>query len=241
MHRLVIIGNASHLRFAERPAEFNTTINSFLDRTDRVLLALRHLFAIPARAGYERRMLRGELIGLRAQQDSDLEVFETELLNDVGTRLRADSRPWRPVAPGSADSPYRGPADRDNRREVVKFAVVELATGELAGEALLWAIDMHNRSAHLGLSLRPAFRGKHLGTHLVPRAVPLRLRHPRPAPAAGRYPGRQRRHDRRRRPRRLHRRGHQTARGLGQRKLRDEVILGQLASEWLPAGQYSGR
>jgi hypothetical protein len=38
-------------------------------------------------------MLGGELIGLRARQDSDFEVFQTELLNDVETRVRADSPP----------------------------------------------------------------------------------------------------------------------------------------------------
>ena len=145
-------------------------------------------------------MLRGELIGLRAQQDSDIEVFETELLNDVDTRMRSDSRPWRPVAPGSADSPYRGPADRDDHGEVVKFSAVELATGELAGEALLWAIDVHNRSAHIGLSLRPAFRGKHLGTDIVSvlcrYGFAIRGLH------------------------RLQVRGHHTSTGLGQRKVR---------------------
>ncbi len=50
---------------------------------------------------------------------------------------------------------------------MVRFSVVELATSELAGEAVVWSIDLHNRSAHLGLSLRPAFRGRHLGTDLV--------------------------------------------------------------------------
>ncbi len=108
-------------------------------------------------------MLRGEIIGLRAQQDSDIEVFEAELANDVGTRMRSDSRPWRPVTPGSADSPYRGPAADDT----VKFSAVELASGELVGEALLWGIDLHNRNAHIGISLRPAFRGKHMGTDIV--------------------------------------------------------------------------
>ena len=34
-------------------------------------------------------MLRGELTGLRAQTDRDFEVFETELLADVETRVRA--------------------------------------------------------------------------------------------------------------------------------------------------------
>ena len=47
------------------------------------------------------------------------------------------------------------------------FAVTELATGELAGEAVLWGIDLHNRSAHVGLALRPAFRGRGLGTDAV--------------------------------------------------------------------------
>ena len=45
--------------------------------------------------------------------------------------------------------------------------MTELATGELAGEALLWGIDLHNRSAHAGISLRPAFRGRGLGADVV--------------------------------------------------------------------------
>jgi RimJ/RimL family protein N-acetyltransferase len=112
-------------------------------------------------------MLRGEIIGLRAQQDSDIEIFETELLNDAETRMRSDSRPWRPVAPGSPDSPYREQAPRGDHSATVPFSAVELATGELVGNALLWGIDLHNRNAHLGISLRPAFRGKHLGTDIV--------------------------------------------------------------------------
>jgi RimJ/RimL family protein N-acetyltransferase len=44
---------------------------------------------------------------------------------------------------------------------------VELGTGELAGEALLWNIDLHNRVGHLGMSLRPVFRGRGFGTDVV--------------------------------------------------------------------------
>lgn len=44
------------------------------------------------------------------------------------------------------------------------FSVVELASGELAGEALLWGIDSHNRLAHVGISLLAAFRGRGLAT-----------------------------------------------------------------------------
>jgi RimJ/RimL family protein N-acetyltransferase len=109
-------------------------------------------------------MLRGELTGLRARQDSDIAVLDSELHDDVETRVRTDSRPWRPVSPGSAASSYRVARDAD---DTVCFSVVELATGELAGDALLWGIDLHNRSAHVGISLRPACRGRGLGTDAV--------------------------------------------------------------------------
>ena len=109
-------------------------------------------------------MLRGELIGLRALTDADIEIFEAELLNDVETRIRATGHPWLPMAPGSADSPYRQAREHD---AAVRFSVVELATGNLAGESVISHIDSHNRHAEIGLMLRPAFRGRHLGTDVV--------------------------------------------------------------------------
>ena len=109
-------------------------------------------------------MLRGERAGLRAREDHDIAILDAELHDDVLTRVRADARPWRPVPPGSAASGYRVTGDRE---DVARFSVVELESGELAGEALLWGIDLHNRTAHVGLSLRPAFRGRGLGTDAV--------------------------------------------------------------------------
>ncbi|MGW1176731.1 GNAT family N-acetyltransferase [Kitasatospora sp. NPDC002543] len=102
-------------------------------------------------------MLQGVHITLRARHTADLPVLLAELYDDVPTRARADSRPWRPIPPGSAHSPYAvaEPAD-----EAACFSVVETATGELAGEALLWGVDSHNRSAHVGLALRPRHRGR---------------------------------------------------------------------------------
>lgn len=108
-------------------------------------------------------MLRGELTGLRARQDSDIPVLHSGLYDDVATRVRADSRPWYPIPPGPG-SPYQVTGQGDH---AACFSVVELATGELAGEALLWGIDLHNRSAHIGISLLPAFRGRSLGTDAV--------------------------------------------------------------------------
>ncbi|MCX4731094.1 GNAT family N-acetyltransferase [Streptomyces sp. NBC_01363] len=109
-------------------------------------------------------MIHGEKIGLRARHESDVPVLQSELYDDVATRSRADSRPWRPIPPGSGQSPYAVAAPSD---EAACFSVVELESQELAGEALLWGIDTHNRTAHIGISLRPAFRGRGLGVDVV--------------------------------------------------------------------------
>ncbi len=109
-------------------------------------------------------MLRGEKVGLRAREQADLSVLMAELYNDMETRVRADSRPWLPIPADSKQAPY---VVDDLPDTVACFSVVELNGGELAGEAVLWGIDMHNRSAHLGLSLRPAFRGSGLSADVV--------------------------------------------------------------------------
>jgi RimJ/RimL family protein N-acetyltransferase len=109
-------------------------------------------------------MLRGERVGLRARHEADVPILDDELYGDVATRSRSDTRAWRPVSPGSAESRY---AVQPPSEQVACFSVVELAGDELAGEALLWSIDTHNRLAHIGLSLRPAYRGRGLAGDVV--------------------------------------------------------------------------
>jgi RimJ/RimL family protein N-acetyltransferase len=109
-------------------------------------------------------MLRGSKIELRARREADVAVLHAELYEDVATRSRADSRPWRPIRPESAASPF---AAGDPDDAAACFSVVELASDELAGDALLWGIDSHNRTAHVGVSLRPAFRGRGLAADVV--------------------------------------------------------------------------
>lgn len=104
-------------------------------------------------------MLRGQTVELRARVDDDVAVLHAELYDDVATRVRGDSRPWMPIAAASSHSPFAVGVPRE---DVAFFSVVESRTGELAGEALVYAIDVHNRSGHVGLALRPAFRGKGL-------------------------------------------------------------------------------
>lgn len=109
-------------------------------------------------------MLRAGKIGLRARAEADVAILHTELYEDVAVRSQADSRPWRPISAEAAASPYAVGEPRD---DVAVFSVVELAGNELAGDAVLWSIDLHNRAAHIGLGLRPAFRGRGLGTDVV--------------------------------------------------------------------------
>ena len=111
-------------------------------------------------------MLRGELVGLRARSEDDGRILHAELYDDTDTWVRSDTRPWVPV-PFGPGSPHWTGDEAPSAADTAVFAVTELATGELAGEALLWGIDLHNRSAHLGLSLRPAFRGRGLGGDTV--------------------------------------------------------------------------
>jgi RimJ/RimL family protein N-acetyltransferase len=107
-------------------------------------------------------MMRGTKVALRARQAEDVPILHAELYEDVAMRSRADTRAWRPLP--ERFSPY---AVGDPRDDQSYFSVVELASGELAGEALLWNIDRHNRLAHIGISLRPTSRGRGLGADAV--------------------------------------------------------------------------
>lgn len=109
-------------------------------------------------------MLRGERVALRARQPSDLPVLMAELYGDVVARSGASSRPWVPISPSSNKQPYDV---EDLPDSLACFSVVELEREQLAGECLLWGIDAHNRLAHLGLSIRPAFRGQGLAVDIV--------------------------------------------------------------------------
>ncbi len=92
-------------------------------------------------------------------------ILHTELYDDVVTRSRSDGRPWRPVSQEAPDAPYRM---REVPENVAFFSIVELVESEpLAGDAVLWGIDLHQRSAHIGIGLRPSFRGRGLASDVV--------------------------------------------------------------------------
>ncbi|MFF1878494.1 GNAT family N-acetyltransferase [Leifsonia sp. NPDC058230] len=109
-------------------------------------------------------MLTGSKVGLRARHDDDIPILRTELYDDVVNTSRAESRPWRPITPGSKDP--RLVVD-DTREGLVQFSIIELEGSTLVGAATLWGIDTHNRFAHIGLGMRPSARGRGYGTDVV--------------------------------------------------------------------------
>lgn len=109
-------------------------------------------------------MLKGGKVGLRARHEDDIPVLRAELYDDVVNSSRASAAPWRPVTPGPNDPRF---VVDDTDHTVVPFSVVELEGGALVGTATLWGIDTHHRSAHIGLGLLPASRGKGHGTDVV--------------------------------------------------------------------------
>ncbi|WP_069768068.1 MULTISPECIES: GNAT family N-acetyltransferase [unclassified Streptomyces] len=109
-------------------------------------------------------MLRGSKVGLRARHEDDVAVLHAELYDDVVNASRSEGRAWRPLPPDSKESPHV--VDDKNERHV-PFSVVELGGGTLVGAASLWGIDQHSRSAHIGLELLPASRGKGYGADSV--------------------------------------------------------------------------
>ncbi|MGE5286967.1 MAG: GNAT family N-acetyltransferase [Micromonosporaceae bacterium] len=117
-------------------------------------------------------MLRGQKVVLRARTRADMEVLYTEILGDPVVGMRVSGDPWVPVRVEKRLAAFDGEPPENSDVTTVSFAVDTVGDDqdkpmELAGFATLWGIDTHNRRAHLGMSLRPAARGKRLASDVV--------------------------------------------------------------------------
>jgi len=108
-------------------------------------------------------VLPGDQVYLRARDEADVPVLHRELYEDVPGHARADGRAWRP-RPVVTGSPYD---PKEPSEGSAAFSVVAVDGDELLGEALLWHIDLHNRSAHVGIALLPSARGRGFGTEAL--------------------------------------------------------------------------
>ncbi|GLY29367.1 GNAT family protein [Kineosporia sp. NBRC 101731] len=107
---------------------------------------------------------RGDKAGLRARRAADIPILHNELHHDPVDSSRASGRAWIPISPDNPDdSPFAVKPDAPH----AVFSIVDLATGDLAGDVGLWGIDLHNRNSQIGLVLRPTFRGRGLGTDTI--------------------------------------------------------------------------
>jgi RimJ/RimL family protein N-acetyltransferase len=114
-------------------------------------------------------MLTGRSVILREVRRSDLPVLHRDLESDVVTSSIGSSRPWRPISLSALEAEFdRSLADPPDERSA-RFAVQEREdpSGALIGTTGLWRIDLHNGSAHLGIQLVPAVRGRGLGLDVV--------------------------------------------------------------------------
>ena len=117
-------------------------------------------------------MLIGETVLLRPRVRDDVAVLY-RLAADPTLHQRTASEPWVPRSLehdlARYDAESTDPPDPLNVRFTVEARVAagRVAHGDVVGEASLWDVNAHQRSAHLGISLVEEARGLGLGTGVV--------------------------------------------------------------------------
>jgi RimJ/RimL family protein N-acetyltransferase len=114
-------------------------------------------------------MLHGETVLLRELRRADVEVLHGAFQTDPAMHAVVSETPWRPSSVehrlAELDRRLAGPQDEGT----VSFAVQRRddPNDRCLGSCLLWGIDTHNRTAHLGVTLVAAARGRGLGREIV--------------------------------------------------------------------------
>jgi RimJ/RimL family protein N-acetyltransferase len=118
-------------------------------------------------------MMIGESVLLRPRVRDDVAVLYRLAASDPVLHQRTANGPWVPRSLehelARYDAELVDPPDPLHVRFTVEARVAagRVAHGDVVGEASLWDVDLHHRSAHLGLSLLPEARGLGLGTDVV--------------------------------------------------------------------------
>lgn len=117
--------------------------------------------------------MRGKLICLRAKRRADVEALHGPLRSDPELWMLTDTDPWTPQTLEAALATFDKRQTEEQHR-FVDFAVEALVdaggaitTGQVVGQACLWGVDQHARSAHVGLALIKAARGQGIGREVV--------------------------------------------------------------------------
>ncbi len=112
-------------------------------------------------------MLMGRLVGLREYRREDVEaLYELEL--DAESVSLTQVRPFQPRPLAARLQEYdKRLAEPDETSAPFTIQRLDDADGAAIGTVSLWAIDTHQRSAHIGVSLVPSARGQGLGRDAV--------------------------------------------------------------------------
>lgn len=112
-------------------------------------------------------MLKGRLVGLREPRREDVEALFV-LDTDAEHVALADARPFQPRTLAARLAQY-DKRQTEQEPNVAFFTVQRLEdeAGAAIGNVGLWMIDLHHRSAHIGISLLPSARGQGLGRDAV--------------------------------------------------------------------------
>jgi len=112
-------------------------------------------------------MLTGRLVGLREPRREDVEAL-FEFAVDAEHASLTDARPFRPVSLAARQAEYdKRQAEPDLTTAFFAIQRLDDPDGAAVGNVGLWQIDLHNRSAHIGISLLPSVRGQGLGRDAI--------------------------------------------------------------------------
>lgn len=111
-------------------------------------------------------MMRGRLVGLREGRRDDVEAM-FELQADPEHVSLADSRAFRPRTLASRLAAYDQRQNTDPDDAFFTIQRLDDETGAAIGNVGLWRIDVHHRTAHIGISLLPSARGQGLGRDAI--------------------------------------------------------------------------
>jgi RimJ/RimL family protein N-acetyltransferase len=115
----------------------------------------------------DEQMLSGGLVGLREPRREDVETLFA-LDSDAEHVSLADGRPFRPRSLAARQAEYdKRQTELDPASDFFTIQRLDDAAGEAIGDVGLWRVDLHHRSAHIGISLLPSARGQGLGRDAV--------------------------------------------------------------------------
>lgn len=114
-------------------------------------------------------MLTGERVILRAQNREDVEQQHTETGGDYALHAVVDDQAWRPAGLELAMARWDKRIGQLDDTKSAWFTVTRRDDPERAwvGAAGLWEVNDHARTAHVGITLSTAVRGQGLGTDAV--------------------------------------------------------------------------